>query len=1197
MRLWGIVVIIVISLIVVPTYALHLEVSTTVPEYVMENYMNINGTVSPSHSNWTETLDSDFQNGSVTNLSIVDDSLLLKPGLDFQILNDGKAVITSGPSGAWDSNLYKGTSLLLFKGTYYFYYSASATNTSYMYRQIGVATSVDFVNWTKSPYNPVISIAVDSYDYKRAMLPCVIQDGNMLKMWYTGTSNASNDDICYAYSSDGINWTKNSVNPVLSRGPSGSWDAEAAWPWTVTKDDNGIYWMYYRAEKSTNPAMGLANSTNGINWTKHPKNPLRAYSNVFGWENRYFWFNPLEKSNGTYRFWSIAGAGAPSVGYATSSDGLSWIDSGGPVLRPKAGTIYSNVLQGFTAVDRGDHYLSMIACYSGGSSTPVIGAFRIEPNKLIGRYLSDILDVGGIVELNNITWDTKLSPGGDLRIYVRWGNDTSNLTQWKQVDDLASIEGVIARYIQYRADLSAYKDWFTVRLKRVTVNYTAPVDRVEVRVDDGAWQNTTLNQGEWHMNQTLTDGDHLLTIRATDSTGDEVEKVIAVRVDLFLPEGNITLEDGNSVTNSTTIAYSLMAEDTHGVPQQMISFRSDFNGSVWESYNPVGELEYGGSDGIVTVFAKFMDGAGRISDVTSDSIIVDTTPPDGDLVIDNGTIFTNDPEVSLNIVWSDLSEVVQMMVSNDPAFAGATWQTPASTLHWSLVETDGRHTVYLRLRDGAGWITDVSDDIILDMKDPTGALSINEDDSFTSTRDVNLDITFHDMSPVSIQLVNGRDTWPGVWRELTSPSNISWELASGEDGPREVKMLVRDAAGNEAIFTDDIVLDTTPPDIDLTLADGDSFIYDLLVNVHLLATDTTSGVTMMRLSNTGDFSSVDWSEYSEESTWQFPVGEGVKTLFVQVIDKAGLIATLDSSVIMDTTSPEGTFKINNGDTYTRSSEVTLDLDFEDDFGLDIVRVSASQSFDEAEWTMYKSSLIWNLALEGRNVIFLEVRDEAGNIASTNSSIMYDATPPRIEFLSPTEEMTKEDNVMVEVSVVDSIDETPAVEWRVDEGIWQTLVESSFDLILTEGVHVIEMKAIDKAGNLASNNASIVFDGTPPVVVFVSPTKKATTKDRVTVEVSVTDAIDGSPAVEWRLDEGTWEALLGTTFRVKLDDGKHTVEVRAVDAAGNEVVEELRIEKEPESSNTSGPFLWIVIIIIIVIVAIGYWQWRLRSSNE
>jgi hypothetical protein len=296
-------------------------------------------------------------------------------------------------------------------------------------------------------------------------------------------------------------------------------------------------------------------------------------------------------------------------------------------------------------------------------------------------------------------------------------------------------------------------------------------------------------------------------------------------------------------------------------------------------------------------------------------------------------------------------------------------------------------------------------------------------------------------------------------------------------------MLVRDAAGNEVIVNDEILLDTTPPEAELTVAEGNQFIRELLVSVRLVATDATSGVAKMRASNSDDFSDVSWKEYDEEFDWLFPEGEGMKTLFVQVKDGVGLTISLDVTVILDTTSPTGFFTINHGETHVKVPLVTLNLDFYDDFGLDAVRISNTPILYES-WIEYASSIEWDLGHEGMRSVNMEVSDNAGNIASAQAVIVYDKTHPIIEFIAPNDKETTNEKVTVEVSVADNIDSNPEVSWRINGGPWNPLVGSTFNVKLTEGQNLIEVQATDGAGNEAIEPLKIRKD--PKLSIAYNP---------------------------------------------------------------------------------------------------------------
>jgi hypothetical protein len=63
-----------------------------------------------------------------------------------------------------------------------------------------------------------------------------------------------------------------------------------------------------------------------------------------------------------------------------------------------------------------------------------------------------------------------------------------------------------------------------------------------------------------------------------------------------------------------------------GVKEMMLSNRADFEGAMWESYQPQKWWELAPrSDGLATVFVRFRDHAGNVSDVVAASFVVDPT--------------------------------------------------------------------------------------------------------------------------------------------------------------------------------------------------------------------------------------------------------------------------------------------------------------------------------------------------------------------------------------------------------------------------------------------------------------------------------------------------------------------------------------------------------------------------------------------
>jgi hypothetical protein len=88
----------------------------------------------------------------------------------------------------------------------------------------------------------------------------------------------------------------------------------------------------------------------------------------------------------------------------------------------------------------------------------------------------------------------------------------------------------------------------------------------------------------------------------------------------------------------------------------------------------------------------------------------DTTPPTGTSVsINAGVATTNALQVTLTLAATGAT---QMIISNDAGFAGAPWETYATSKAWTLTLGDGVKTVYAKFRDAAGNMSQATSDTI-----------------------------------------------------------------------------------------------------------------------------------------------------------------------------------------------------------------------------------------------------------------------------------------------------------------------------------------------------------------------------------------------------------------------------------------------------------------------------------------------------
>jgi hypothetical protein len=178
---------------------------------------------------------------------------------------------------------------------------------------------------TAAPFPPSVWIKYAGNPVKTgsmAMDPYVLKEGGTYKMWYTHRNDADTIwTIHYATSADGITWTGDTE--VLAASGSG-YDATKVGGPTVI-NDGGTYKMWFSArDAAAKWTIGYATSSDGLTWAKVGK--VLDTGLVGSWDSAMVREPSVIKDGGTYKMWYAGAAAWPAfkMGYATSSDGTTW---------------------------------------------------------------------------------------------------------------------------------------------------------------------------------------------------------------------------------------------------------------------------------------------------------------------------------------------------------------------------------------------------------------------------------------------------------------------------------------------------------------------------------------------------------------------------------------------------------------------------------------------------------------------------------------------------------------------------------------------------------------------------------------------------------------------------------------------------------------------------------------------------------
>jgi hypothetical protein len=284
------------------------------------------------------------------------------------------------------------------------------------------------------------------------------------------------------------------------------------------------------------------------------------------------------------------------------------------------------------------------------------------------------------------------------------------------------------------------------------------------------------------------------------------------------------------------------------------------------------------------------------------------------------------------------------------------------------------------------------------------------------------------------------------------------------------------------------------------------------------------------------------------STCSVPLPEGSGNASFTATSASGLTASGSSSYQHDSVQPQidGWLNGTNGNNGWFVSSVDVNASVSDPAPASGM-ATFEYNLNNGGWESFPGLLSLS---DGVHSLSLRASDVAGNTIQTDQTIQIDAITPALDM---SVNGTVGANgwyisvVQVSASASDSGSGVNTVEYDLDNAGWATY---SGPLGLSDGVHNLNLRVIDNAGNITEGAQTFSVDTLAPVIDFsLTGTEGSNgwyTSD-VQVSASASDAGSGLSTLEVSVDGGTW-SLYSTPLVV--DDGPHTYQFRATDQAGN-----------------------------------------------
>ena len=224
------------------------------------------------------------------------------------------------------------------------------------------------------------------------------------------------------------------------------------------------------------------------------------------------------------------------------------------------------------------------------------------------------------------------------------------------------------------------------------------------------------------------------------------------------------------------------------------------------------------------------------------------------------------------------------------------------------------------------------------------------------------------------------------------------------------------------------------------------------------------------------------NSYTTEGTYTETItvsGDGVYNITLWADDNAGNENSVTILVTVDTTPPTVTITNPTDGAYVNTTSVTVTWTADDALtGVDYFKIYLDGGYVDqvpASTTSYTLTLS-----EGSHTIKIEAYDVAGNMEYDQISITVDLTNPTVTITSPEDGST----ITTQTGTADI-----TVEWtgsdnygidhyevKLDDGSWIDVgTDTSYTFSgVSEGDHTVYVKAVDLAGNIASDQAEFTI---------------------------------------------------------------------------------------------------------------------------
>lgn len=409
-----------------------------------------------------------------------------------------------------------------------------------------------------------------------------------------------------------------------------------------------------------------------------------------------------------------------------------------------------------------------------------------------------------------------------------------------------------------------------------TTDLTSRIVSYQLKIDNGDW----ISVSSPYILPEQTDGEHTITIRATDEAGLYTDAITKVFVDTVEPEAFEVTADPESWSDNTTPQVSF---ETVDVTSSIVKYELKVDDGEWSIVSSPYIIPEQ-TDGIHEIIVRATDEAGLYID-SSTSVFIDTVAPEYFEVMANPPGWSNNttPEVSF-----EATDLTSNIVLYELKIDDGDW-IAVNSPYIVPEQTDGEHIITVRAFDEAGHKTESVTTLYVDTVPPE-TFDVHANPS-TWSDNKKPEIIFEAIDETSDIVSYKLKIDGGDWVSVSSPYTIPEQT----DGEHIITVRATDEAG---LFTDvntTVYIDTKAPEPFDVIADPISWTSNTTPKISFNTTDMTSDIVSYQIKiDSGDWTQVYSPYIIPEQT------DGAHNISVRATDEAGLYTDSSTKVFIDT---------------------------------------------------------------------------------------------------------------------------------------------------------------------------------------------------------------------------------------------------------------------------------------------------------